>query len=580
VKILRFFSLIIVMSLLVAWAPSPTTPQALVKPSLLAPSTGAYILATTPTDFRWKRATTGDVPATYWLQISRTTSFSNPADIVFEEEGIPSGGTETTYQVPPGSLPTNVKLTWRVIPQLDSVDGPASSTRYVLIRPLKPDAPLYPLNGEVVHAVRPVLNWGSVENVTAFDVQISLNNTFTSIKSSGVSLGETYTPASDLARNTTYFYRIRSRAVTTMTRLADEWLFLPSMTFKTPVNPPTAPVLTAPASGATSPTKTPTFIWKAATTTDPNNLPLTYVIQLATDSKFVNIVIDQDEISDTFYTLPLPLETGTYYWRVRAVDNFDDMGNWSSVRVIKTLPALHILVRDYLSKEPIPGAPLTISGTGLPTGPYVTDAEGYYKIEEINPGSRTVSALVPDYVKKTLSTSVAAGTVKVLVLEPVHIPMKVELTWPSTPKLDFDLNLWIPETYDTGAPNYAGHIRNNLLGSTTKYPWSKLAADDTTPAYKETITIQNRYPGKYVVAVFNKNYANGNLSGSGAKVTVTRGTQKWEFTVPATNPGYRWWYVFDMLGETGVPVSINQMQVSPAVDYDPYPGDYAVPPQP
>ncbi len=580
-KTLRIFSLILIMSLLAAWSPAPAPLSALVKPTLSFPASGAYILATDVNDFKWKAATTGDFPAGYRLQISTTSSFTNPATLVVDESDIPVSGSEMTYQVLENTFPTNVKLTWRVLPQLDGVDGPASSTRYVFIRPEKVTTPHAPLNGDVVSAVRPVLTWEAVNNVESYDVQISLNNTFTSIKSSGVSTGTSYTPAADLARDTVYFWRVRSRAVTSMTRLPDEWLHLPNMTFKTPVNPPTVPALVSPSSGSTTLTFTPEFVWKAATTTDPANLPLTYNIELATDSKFVNIW-HSGNVADIRYTLPDPLETGTYYWRVRAVDAIGQQGNWSAVRVIKTQPALHVLVRDYLSKEPMIGAPITISGAGLPAGqPYLTDSEGYYKINVLPAGSRTISVSVPDYLKKTISTSVPAGVVKLVILEPVRIPMKVTLTWPSTVKLDLDLNLWIPVAYDGGAPNYAGHVRNNLKGSTTKFPWAKLSGDDTTAPGLESITIQNRYPGTYAVAVFNKTYQNGNLSGSGAKVVLTRGTQTiGEWIVPASNPGYRWWFVFEM-DEDGNPIgTINQMQVSPSVDYDPYPGDYAIPPMP
>lgn len=59
------------------------------------------------------------------------------------------------------------------------------------------------------------------------------------------------------------------------------------------------------------------FSWEQAF--DLQGDPPTYHFQLATDPEFSDIVIDEDGLTDTIYTMDKP-DPGTYYWRVTAYD--------------------------------------------------------------------------------------------------------------------------------------------------------------------------------------------------------------------------------------------------------------------
>ena len=55
-----------------------------------------------------------------------------------------------------------------------------------------------------------------------------------------------------------------------------------------------------------------------------------YQIQVSTDSNFTSTVIDET-VTTTHYTPTTTLSTGTYYWRVRAEDSYDNESAWSEV---------------------------------------------------------------------------------------------------------------------------------------------------------------------------------------------------------------------------------------------------------
>jgi hypothetical protein len=89
--------------------------------------------------------------------------------------------------------------------------------------------------------------------------------------------------------------------------------------------------LISPANGATNQPARPTFEWAAATQGG------TYRLQVATDSGFVNLVIDESGIAGTTFTPDSDLATNTeHWWRVRANNACGD-GAWSAARSFTTL---------------------------------------------------------------------------------------------------------------------------------------------------------------------------------------------------------------------------------------------------
>lgn len=90
---------------------------------------------------------------------------------------------------------------------------------------------------------------------------------------------------------------------------------------------PAAPGLASPAAGAATSDTTPTFQWYAAST------GVKYQIQLSTASNF-STISRTATVTGTAYTASALSGGRTYYWRVRAGDNYG-WGGWSSVRALK-----------------------------------------------------------------------------------------------------------------------------------------------------------------------------------------------------------------------------------------------------
>lgn len=89
------------------------------------------------------------------------------------------------------------------------------------------------------------------------------------------------------------------------------------------ISPPSPPTLVAPANNATNLSTSPTLIWNDS----PN--AASYQLQIATNSNFTTIDIDQGNICDTSRSVT-GLRTRTqYYWRVRA-SNAGINGDWTT----------------------------------------------------------------------------------------------------------------------------------------------------------------------------------------------------------------------------------------------------------
>jgi len=94
---------------------------------------------------------------------------------------------------------------------------------------------------------------------------------------------------------------------------------------------PDAPVLTAPANAAVGVSTSPTLSWVAAAGAQ------TYLVELATDAAFTNIVFSTTT-TNTTATPPLLADNTSYFWRVTA-NNVCGTGQASAVFTFKTAPA-------------------------------------------------------------------------------------------------------------------------------------------------------------------------------------------------------------------------------------------------
>jgi predicted phage tail protein len=100
-------------------------------------------------------------------------------------------------------------------------------------------------------------------------------------------------------------------------------------TFTVESNPPAAPSLFTPRTGSQLDTLTPSFDWS-----DVQDLSgVTYSLELAHNDRFAPVVLTKTGLGASQYALAEAekLEPGTYYWRVRAIDNAGNTGQWSFI---------------------------------------------------------------------------------------------------------------------------------------------------------------------------------------------------------------------------------------------------------
>jgi hypothetical protein len=102
-----------------------------------------------------------------------------------------------------------------------------------------------------------------------------------------------------------------------------------------PVNTPLQSTLNLPANNATSVLLAPTLTWTQVCTPD------SFRVQIALDTFFTGVIIDQAAITTTNYNVvPGILNPGTkYFWRVYAV-NAAGVGKWSMVNSFTTISIL------------------------------------------------------------------------------------------------------------------------------------------------------------------------------------------------------------------------------------------------
>ena len=125
--------------------------------------------------------------------------------------------------------------------------------------------------------------------------------------------------------NAPYFWRVKAiDGAGNQSEYSDPWVFYVSV--------PSTPLLLLPAIDAELDLPVH-FSWQSVASLSP---PITYHLQIAATPDFTSLLLDKDGLSATEYLLTgeeeLHLENNTtYFWRVIAVDNAGNAGNWSAV---------------------------------------------------------------------------------------------------------------------------------------------------------------------------------------------------------------------------------------------------------
>ncbi len=130
------------------------------------------------------------------------------------------------------------------------------------------------------------------------------------------------------------------------------------------------PTLSSPTNGTINVSTKPTLKWNSLVGA------ASYWLQVATDTGFASLVVDQTGINDTACSLTTALTNNTtYYWHVNAADPGGDQSSWSYTWKFTTVPVPIYTISGYVGNE---GGGLSgVVMSGLPLNP-VTNSSGSY----------------------------------------------------------------------------------------------------------------------------------------------------------------------------------------------------------
>lgn len=186
------------------------------------------------------------------------------------------------------------------------------------------------------------------------------------------------------------------------------------------VYPPSAAVLTYPASGIVILNDLPGFRWNAAQ--DPSGA--SYVIQIASDNTFTEPLIVNEPISETEYQLPVGQELArdtNYYWRVNTVDGLNNTGIGSyqafGIASKKVTYAVEVasdvgfnaVVRNFTTTQA--NDPITTTSFQTPLNEYFNEGTEYYwRVKAFDSLDReTLSTEVHSFKIEDFSGSIIPG---------------------------------------------------------------------------------------------------------------------------------------------------------------------------
>jgi len=179
-----------------------------------------------------------------------------------------------------------------------------------------PDAPTLssPSDSSSTCDATPHFDWSSVSEATSYRIQVDNDAGFGSPEVDATMSNSDYTPGSSLSPDA-YYWRVQASNSFGSSPWSSVWSFaiLPT---------PSAPSLSSPTNGSSTPDTTPHFDWSSVSGA------VSYRIQVDNDAWFNSPEIDTTT-SNSNYTPGLPLSPGSYHWHARTSNSCGD-SPWSS----------------------------------------------------------------------------------------------------------------------------------------------------------------------------------------------------------------------------------------------------------
>lgn len=248
------------------------------------------------------------------------------------------------YPIPDNEILIENALEWLLNTSLVTLDvfGPTISS-------VTTD-PTQPRSGETVTVSATITDPAGIDNATLYYTIDGGSEQSLVMSLSGGQYRATI-PANQVVVGADFEYYIKTFD------LLENWRKTLPTLFTVSINPPTIPIL----SSLTSPSTTGNFTVSWSTSTDVDGSVSHYQLQMATSAAFSTIL---QEWNTTQTSQPVTnLSNGTYYFRIRAIDNEENPSDWSNTESITV--AIPPPTTPTPPPPPIPGFPFEAIFVGL-----------------------------------------------------------------------------------------------------------------------------------------------------------------------------------------------------------------------
>jgi hypothetical protein len=276
----------------------------------------------------------------YTVQVSTSKDFST----ILIEDTIKTD----TFKVATG-LNFQTMYYWRV-QVYDSTSVSEWTTSNVFTTLGAPQIPevLGPSDGTINTPIPLTLSWRAAGNALSYGLQIASDSGFINLVEFDSMLVDTSKLVSKLFNNLIYYWRVRSQnqgGVSSWTT---------KKRFTTIVSIPEVPKLVSPATGATGQSLSVPLVW------NKDSLASRYILQVATDIAFVNLVLFDSTLTDTSRIINGLANGAGYFWRVMA-RNICGFSAWSGVYGFTTVNALPLLPQLIAPPETAVNQPIPLT---------------------------------------------------------------------------------------------------------------------------------------------------------------------------------------------------------------------------